>query len=84
MTADIAAWTLRLAEVCPRLDRPVARILAGLLARDDLPPDVFLIIADALEESARDSVDPLNNALPFRLLRNFLIRDAHARRGSFW
>lgn len=86
MPHDAGAWLALLIERDPRIDRTLLRVIAGILAREDLHPDVYLIIADALDEAARDSIAggrPLD-ALPLRLLRNLVSGETSRRRGSFW
>lgn len=85
---DADHWLALLIERDPRIDRTLLRIIAGVLARDDLLPDVHLIIADALDEAAKECVagGRALDALPFRLLRNLVRSEAdHApRTGAFW
>lgn len=86
MQRDAGDWFALLLDRDPRIDRTLLRIIAGLLAREGLHPDIYLILADALDEAARESIGagrPLD-ALPFRLLRNLLATEAARRRGSFW
>ncbi len=88
MPRDAGHWLALLIQRDPRLDRTLLRIIAGVLARDDLAPDVLLIIADALDEACRECIAagrPLD-AFPLRSVGN-LVRDEAAqapRRGSFW
>jgi hypothetical protein len=85
---DFDQWFALLAGRDPQLDRTMLRIIAGVLARDDLPPDVHLIIADALDEATREclAAGRINEAFPLRRLRVLLWNEAEAapRRGSFW
>jgi hypothetical protein len=81
---DAEHWFVLLLERDSRLDRTLLRVIAGILARDDLPPDVRLIIADALDEAAAECVagGRAIDALPLRMLRNLVV--AVPARGTFW
>lgn len=72
----------------PRLDRSLLRVIAGLLARDDLLPDVYLIVADALDEASRECIagGRALDALPLRALRNLVTTEGETapRVGAFW
>jgi hypothetical protein len=81
-------WLLVLLQRDPRLDRTLLRVIAGVLARDDLLPDVHLILADALDEAAQECVagGRAIDALPLRAVRNIVSRAAEQapRIGAFW
>lgn len=84
MARDHASWLVVLREAHPALDPMLLRLLAGLLARTELPADALLIAADAVGEAIEDDVAMDFRPHSLRSLRNLLIREANARRGSFW
>jgi hypothetical protein len=80
-------WLALLIERDP-LDRTLLRMIAALLARDDLLPDVYLIVADALDEACRECVagGRALDAVSLRMLRNLIVSEGEAapRAGTFW
>lgn len=81
-------WFALLQERDPRLDRTLLRVIAGVLARDDLLPDVHLVLADALDEAAQECLagGREEDALPLLAVRNLVSQAAEEapRTGAFW
>lgn len=86
MPRSAAAWFDRLRAAGPPLDPTFLHVLAGILASDTLTAEGFFVVADALEEAAREASAAGANSLPLFNLCALVRRAAgHAPRvGAFW
>jgi len=81
-----AEWFDRLRAAAPGLDPTFLRILARILSCDTLTAEAFFVVADALEEAAREASAGGAESLPLFNLCAVVRRAAgHAPRiGAFW
>lgn len=83
---DSRLWLDELTRVAPRTDRTLLSMMARLLADDRVPPDVLLLLVDALTEAAMDAMfdDRLRDAGEAIALAAKVAAAAARPRPGFW